>query len=147
MDFQWCICIMLWSMALKFYIVFQESIHVHKRMGTKFIFFWLIIPDINTAPTITNLPLASAVSVPENSALGVSVFQLSFSDLDTTDTHVVTATYTPSSGGTIFTMDTTSMAQHYYFWKILQYDDGRQIPYVTCSLELLFIAKKNEGWK
>ncbi|XP_048729930.2 protocadherin Fat 4-like [Ostrea edulis] len=68
----------------------------------------IVVTDINTAPTITNLPLASAVSVPENSALGVSVFQLSFSDLDTTDTHVVTATYTPSSGGTIFTMDTTS---------------------------------------
>lgn len=70
--------------------------------------FNLFIADINSAPTLTNLPLSSPISVSENSALGMSVFQVSYSDIDTSDTHVILATFSPSSGGSIFTVDSTS---------------------------------------
>ncbi|XP_061171751.1 protocadherin Fat 4-like [Saccostrea echinata] len=63
----------------------------------------IVVTGINTAPSITNLPLASAITVSENSALGASVFQVSYSDIDATDTHVFTTTYSPAAGGNIFT--------------------------------------------
>ncbi|XP_078334887.1 protocadherin Fat 4-like [Crassostrea virginica] len=68
----------------------------------------VIVTDINSAPTITNLPLASSVPVPENSPLGLSVFQVSYTDIDSTDAHVFQATYSPSSGGSILTINSTT---------------------------------------
>ena len=75
-----------------------------------FLLCTIIFADINSAPTITNLPLASSVPVPENSPLGLSVFQVSYTDIDSTDAHVFQATYSPSSGGSILTINSTSTA-------------------------------------
>ena len=44
---------------------------------------------------IDNLPLTSAVSVAENSAVGSSVYQVSTSDQNVLDTHTYTATFNP----------------------------------------------------
>lgn len=63
---------------------------------------------INTAPVITNLPLASPISVPENSALSASVFQVSVSDVNTGDTHTYSASYNPGLGSTLFSFNTAS---------------------------------------
>uniref|UniRef100_K1PJ82 Cadherin-23 n=1 Tax=Magallana gigas TaxID=29159 RepID=K1PJ82_MAGGI len=78
--------------------------------GSNVTYLTTTLVDINSAPILTNLPLSSPVSVSENSALGVSVFQVSYSDIDTSDTHVILATFSPSSGGSIFTVDSTTSA-------------------------------------
>lgn len=63
---------------------------------------------INTAPTITNLPLSSALSVPENGGLSASVYQVSVTDVDAGQTHTFYASYNPSTGSSLFTMNPTS---------------------------------------
>nr|XP_022309583.1 protocadherin Fat 4-like [Crassostrea virginica] len=68
----------------------------------------VIISGINTAPVITNLPISSPISVPENSALSASVFQVSVSDVNTGDTHTYSASYNPSLGSSLFSFNTAS---------------------------------------
>ncbi|XP_056008142.1 cadherin-23-like [Ostrea edulis] len=68
----------------------------------------VIISGINTAPIITNLPLASPISVSENSALSLSVFQVSISDVNAGDNHVYSASYNPSLGSTLFSLNTAT---------------------------------------
>ncbi|XP_061179511.1 protocadherin-like wing polarity protein stan, partial [Saccostrea echinata] len=68
----------------------------------------VIISGINTAPVITNLPLAAPLTVPENSALSMSVFQVSVSDVNSADTHTYAASYTPSLGSTLFSLNTAT---------------------------------------
>lgn len=68
----------------------------------------VIISGINTAPTITNLPLTSALSVPENGGLSASVYQVSVTDVDAGQTHTFYASYNPSTGSSLFTMNPTS---------------------------------------
>lgn len=63
---------------------------------------------INTSPVITNLPLASPISIPENSALSASVFQVSVSDVNAGDTHTYTASYNPGLGSTLFSFNAAS---------------------------------------
>ncbi|XP_071127690.1 protocadherin Fat 4-like [Mytilus edulis] len=54
--------------------------------------------DINYVPVIKNLPLPSALVVSENSALGLSIFQVLMQDNDGADTHKYTMTSFPSDG-------------------------------------------------
>lgn len=68
----------------------------------------VILLGINTAPVITNLPLASPISIPENSALSSSVFQVSVSDVNTGDTHTYSASYNPGLGSTLFSFNTAT---------------------------------------
>ena len=67
----------------------------------------LYLIDINHLPEITNLPTAT-VSVPENSAIDTQVFKVEVSDLDTTDTHTYSATFTPGEGDAYFSIDPAS---------------------------------------
>lgn len=68
----------------------------------------IIFPTLNSAPVIINLPLMSDVIVPENAPLGSSVFQVSYTDRNIGDTHVITASMTPTSGSNLFSMNTSS---------------------------------------
>ncbi|XP_052706933.1 protocadherin Fat 4-like [Crassostrea angulata] len=68
----------------------------------------VIISGINTAPTITNLPLSSALSVPENGGLSASVYQVSVTDVDVGQTHTFYASYSPSTGSSLFSMNPTT---------------------------------------
>lgn len=97
--------------SLESYTVAGYDLFIYVYDGTTLVgpkTLTVIVTDINSAPILTNLPLSSPVSVSENSALGVSVFQVSYSDIDTSDTHVILATFSPSSGGSIFTVDSTN---------------------------------------
>ncbi|XP_076113799.1 cadherin EGF LAG seven-pass G-type receptor 1-like [Mytilus galloprovincialis] len=58
--------------------------------------------DINYVPVIKNLPLPSALVVSENSALGLSIFQVSIQDNDGADTHTYTMMSFPSDGVSYF---------------------------------------------
>ncbi|XP_078310911.1 uncharacterized protein LOC111132593 isoform X2 [Crassostrea virginica] len=68
----------------------------------------VIISGINTAPVISNLPLSSPISVPENSAPSSSVYHVSVKDVDAGQTHTFYASYNPSSGSSLFTIDTAT---------------------------------------
>ncbi|KAL3857781.1 hypothetical protein ACJMK2_012417 [Sinanodonta woodiana] len=68
----------------------------------------VIITGINSAPTITNLPLASNLSVAEGTALGTSVFAVSVSDLNIGDNHTFTMTSTPGSGMNYFSISSST---------------------------------------
>ena len=69
----------------------------------------ILFIDINYVPVITNLPLPSSLVVSENSASGLSVFQVSVQDNDNGDTHTYTMTSSPSIGMLYFTVDASSM--------------------------------------
>lgn len=99
-----CLLFILFRPTDQIYKKYWKTIHKNGLLKR----FNLFIADINSAPTLTNLPLSSPISVSENSGLGMSVFQVSYSDIDTSDTHVILATFSPSSGGSIFTVDSTS---------------------------------------
>lgn len=72
---------------------------------------------INTAPTITNLPLSSALSVPENGGLSASVYQVSVTDVDVGQTHTFYASYSPSTGSSLFSINPTSKLFCLYIFK------------------------------
>ena len=69
---------------------------------------YCIFLDINDPVILSNLPLSSAITVFENTALSSTVFTASYSDIDVTQSHVFTMTSSPSSGLTYFTIDSTS---------------------------------------
>ncbi|CAG2211215.1 unnamed protein product [Mytilus edulis] len=64
--------------------------------------------DINYVPVIRNLPLPSALVVSENSALGLSIFQVSIQDNDGADTHTYTMTSSPSDGVLYFDINSAN---------------------------------------
>ncbi|XP_053376788.1 cadherin-23-like [Mercenaria mercenaria] len=64
----------------------------------------VIIEDINDPVLITNLPLTSSYTVPENTALSSSVFTVSFSDQDT-QTWTFSMSSTPGTGLSYFSLD------------------------------------------
>ncbi|CAC5406188.1 unnamed protein product [Mytilus coruscus] len=64
--------------------------------------------DINYVPVIRNLPLPSALVVSENSALGLSIFQVSIQDNDGSDTHTYSMTSFPSDGVLYFDIDSAT---------------------------------------
>ncbi|VDI71001.1 Hypothetical predicted protein [Mytilus galloprovincialis] len=64
--------------------------------------------DINYVPVIKNLPLPSALVVSENSALGLSIFQVSIQDNDGADTHTYTMTSSPSDGVLYFDINSAN---------------------------------------
>ncbi|CAG2211209.1 unnamed protein product [Mytilus edulis] len=64
--------------------------------------------DINYVPVIKNLPLPSALVVSENSALGLSIFQVSIQDNDGSDTHIYSMTSSPSDGVLYFDIDSAT---------------------------------------
>ncbi|KAK3576699.1 hypothetical protein CHS0354_024311 [Potamilus streckersoni] len=66
------------------------------------------ISGINSKPIISNLPLSSALSVPENTALRTSVFTVSVSDADIEDTHTFTMTSSPGTGMNHFFINTST---------------------------------------
>ncbi|KAL3855401.1 hypothetical protein ACJMK2_014612 [Sinanodonta woodiana] len=66
------------------------------------------IADINGAVNINNLPLGSALTVPENTAIGNSVFQISITDPNPGDTHTYTMTSSPGNGLNFFKIDSSS---------------------------------------
>ncbi|KAK3611794.1 hypothetical protein CHS0354_014146 [Potamilus streckersoni] len=66
------------------------------------------ITDINGAVNINNLPLGSALTVPENTAIGNSVFQISITDSNVGDTHTYTMTSSPGSGLSFFGINSSS---------------------------------------
>ncbi|XP_062608396.1 protocadherin beta-2-like [Saccostrea cucullata] len=68
----------------------------------------VIITGINSVPVITNLPLAAPITVPENSALSMSVFQVSVSDVNTADNHTYAASYNHSLGSTLFSLNSAT---------------------------------------
>ncbi|XP_069106185.1 cadherin EGF LAG seven-pass G-type receptor fmi-1-like [Argopecten irradians] len=63
------------------------------------------VADINTSPTIDNLP--DTATIPENSAAGVSIFQVTGSDADG-DTLTYTAFTNPGSALVYLSMDSTT---------------------------------------
>lgn len=88
--------IILFIAFFKFLCVEEGIVHLNYVLG------------INTAPTITNLPLSSALSVPENGGLSASVYQVSVTDVDVGQTHTFYASYSPSTGSSLFSMNPTS---------------------------------------
>lgn len=68
----------------------------------------VIIQDINDPVLISNLPLASSLSVPENTPLSTSVFTVSYSDQDT-QTWTFTESYTPGTGSSYFSLDSSGL--------------------------------------
>ncbi|CAC5375304.1 unnamed protein product [Mytilus coruscus] len=66
------------------------------------------VVDINYVPVIRNLPLPSALVVSENSALGLSIFQVSIQDNDGSDTHTYSMTSFPSDGVLYFDIDSAT---------------------------------------
>ena len=64
------------------------------------------LPDINDPVALTNLPVST--SVIENVAVGTTVYTVSYSDQDTTQSHVFSMTSSPASGHSYFTIDQTS---------------------------------------
>lgn len=75
---------------------------------TYFSLIFKISLALNSAPVIINLPLMSDVIVSENAPLGSSVFQVSYTDRNVGDNHVITASFTPTSGSGLFSMNTSS---------------------------------------
>ncbi|XP_045187476.2 cadherin-23-like [Mercenaria mercenaria] len=66
----------------------------------------ITISDINDPVSISNLPLT--ITVIENAAIGTTVYTVSYSDLDTSQTHTISMTSSPTSGLTYFSVDSTS---------------------------------------
>ncbi|KAL3856367.1 hypothetical protein ACJMK2_011135 [Sinanodonta woodiana] len=66
------------------------------------------ISGINSKPVISNLPLSSALSVSENTALGTSVFKVSVTDADVGNTHTFTMTSSPGTGMNYFSINTST---------------------------------------
>lgn len=66
------------------------------------------ITDVNSAPTITN-KLTTPVSVQENVVVGTSVRQYTTTDING-GVLTYSATYSPASGGTYFTIESASMS-------------------------------------
>lgn len=64
------------------------------------------VSDINDPVTLSNLPISLAVA--ENTAVGTSLFTVSFNDVDTSQAHTISMTSTPTSGLNYFTINTTS---------------------------------------
>lgn len=63
---------------------------------------------LNSPPVISNLPLTSVLTVPENSGLSASVFQVLVDDINSDDTHTYTATFNPEIGSSLFSIDANS---------------------------------------
>ncbi|XP_045159272.2 cadherin-23-like [Mercenaria mercenaria] len=66
----------------------------------------ITVSDINDPVSISNLPLT--ISVIENTAVGTTVYTVSYSDLDTSQTYTISMTSSPTSGLTYFSIDSTS---------------------------------------
>ncbi|XP_052675892.1 protocadherin-16-like isoform X1 [Crassostrea angulata] len=116
----------------------------------------VIFPSLNSAPVIINLPLMSDVIVAENAPLGSSVFQVSYTDRNIGDSHVITASFTPTSGSSLYSMNTSSglistsptvninyetLSVTSYLIHVMVYDG---IAYTTSSLTVT-IADVNEA--
>ncbi|KAK3098569.1 hypothetical protein FSP39_020759 [Pinctada imbricata] len=68
----------------------------------------ITMTDQNSVPVISNLPFSSALSLQENSAIGTSVFQTQVTDLNLGDNLVYSASYSPTTGASIFQTDTST---------------------------------------
>ncbi|KAK3598071.1 hypothetical protein CHS0354_023113, partial [Potamilus streckersoni] len=65
------------------------------------------ISGINVAPKFTNLPLANILVVPENTAPGSSIYQVSATDINK-DKLTYSMTSSPGTGTSYFTIDSSS---------------------------------------
>ncbi|XP_062601137.1 protocadherin Fat 4-like [Saccostrea cucullata] len=68
----------------------------------------VILEGINSAPSITNLPLLTPITVQENVAMSTAVFQVSFSDVDAGQNHTYHLFCSPSLGSTLFSIDSAN---------------------------------------
>ncbi|KAK3589768.1 hypothetical protein CHS0354_021098 [Potamilus streckersoni] len=66
------------------------------------------ITDINSAVNIVNLPLGSALSVPENTVLGKAIYQISISDPDVGNNHTYSMTSLSGTGMSYFAINSSS---------------------------------------
>ena len=66
----------------------------------RYIFIYFKITDINDPVVISNLPLT--ITVLENMVIGTNVFNVSYSDDDTLQTHTFSLTSSPTSGLSYF---------------------------------------------
>ncbi|XP_021355902.1 cadherin-23-like [Mizuhopecten yessoensis] len=109
------------------------------------------ISDINADPVITNLPFPSNISVLENQPVGTAVFTVVSGDVDTSQTLVYSLLVTPSSGQTLFTIDsngviTTTLSIDYdtqtdvYFNIAVTVSDGQ-----ASDTEPLYVIIQNEN--
>ena len=68
---------------------------------------FLYILDINDPVQLSNLPIASPLTISENTALATAVYTVLYSDIDTSQAHTFTMTSSPTSGSTYFSIDSS----------------------------------------
>lgn len=66
------------------------------------------ILGLNSPPVITNLPVSEPISIPENSPQSLSVYQILTTDNNPDDVHTYTASFSPTSGESLFAIDENS---------------------------------------
>ncbi|XP_033726702.1 cadherin-23-like [Pecten maximus] len=67
------------------------------------------ISGINSDPVIKNLPFPANISILENEPVGTTVFNVAAVDVDTSQTLTYSLTVTPSSGQTVFNVDSSGL--------------------------------------
>nr|KAG5690730.1 hypothetical protein BaRGS_022421 [Batillaria attramentaria] len=66
----------------------------------------VFVSGLNTPPVLTNLP--STVNVAEDAASGTNIFTISIYDDDGDTSFTISDTYTPTSGATVFAINSIS---------------------------------------
>ncbi|KAL3888203.1 hypothetical protein ACJMK2_000579 [Sinanodonta woodiana] len=78
----------------------------HTTVGPKTV--TIIVTDIDDVPQLNNLPLAYAMTVYEDTAVGTTLHSVGYYDLDTGDSHIYSVVFSPGSGVNYFTLNSTT---------------------------------------
>ncbi|KAK3611262.1 hypothetical protein CHS0354_004906 [Potamilus streckersoni] len=68
----------------------------------------IIVTDIDDVPRLGNLPLAYAITVYEDTAVGTTLHSVGYYDLDTSDSHIYSVEFSPGSGINYFTLNSAT---------------------------------------